>query len=676
MKKMILIFASVIGLIAGCTKADIKSAEEPKGSLMVFTAGCDASRAVLQSDNSVYWSASDTIGVFGGTATNSPFHTSGTPTSTAVFTGYGDPTATQYYAYVPYSTATTFDSGTSVLTVNIPQIQSFTAGSFDPAANIAVAHSANTSLSFKNLCGMIKITVKGTAKLNALVFAGANNEVVSGSGTVDMTYSDAPQLVMHAATGETSYVGLISEEGVQLTDTGTTYYIVVPAGTYANGFKLKFYDDSGCDMIRSTTKSFTVGRAQIRNLGVFTYAAEKAVAQAPALIYYGNANTLLLNNEATSGTLDATPHVTDVMDCWPQTSSLPVDDAPIPVSAKIVWRESGLTFDYSFSGTTLSITNASGYGNAMVAVLDADNNIVWSFQIWRPEDDATVTKTYSNTRSGSVYNVMPLNLGATKVVTADAVDADKVKAMGEFYEWGRKDPMGRLASFADTTLVALVKDNGSAFDWHSECVVSQKAAIPVVGATSTIDSLFAALDYIKAHPNKYLRTDSYMQEWSYTAIPWLWGNTTWDNSSPYLVNTYPYTLNTTIKKSVFDPCPAGYRVPCRDLWTNFITTSSVYSVNSADSINSSDINNLATLKGATFYYSGSKNDSGNTNKDFYISTGTINPYGAYVLYSGTSPNYYWASELGGLMDFSTSSFMYTPYYVRSFGAQIRCVAEP
>lgn len=69
-------------------------------------------------------------------------------------------------------------------------------------------------------------------------------------------------------------------------------------------------------------------------------------------------------------------------------------------------------------------------GNALLAAKDADGNVLWSWHIWVADYDPEMTQqTYA---SGAI--MMDRNLGAI------SVEPGTVESFGFFYQWGRKDP--------------------------------------------------------------------------------------------------------------------------------------------------------------------------------------------------------------------------------------------
>ena len=132
-------------------------------------------------------------------------------------------------------------------------------------------------------------------------------------------------------------------------------------------------------------------------------------------------------------------------------------EAPQPAKAKLLWKEglTGITVAPSVSSSnTVSVPGISGNGNAVVAITDASDNILWSYHIWVPEinpttDDNLLTYAIPATSigSGSTYQVMPIALGAmnkASVTTSGTGDnTTNPQSFGLYYQWGRKDPLRR-----------------------------------------------------------------------------------------------------------------------------------------------------------------------------------------------------------------------------------------
>lgn len=172
-------------------------------------------------------------------------------------------------------------------------------------------------------------------------------------------------------------------------------------------------------------------------------------------------------------------------------------------------------------------------GNAVIAAFNAANEVVWSWHIWLTDDPTT----NGHTASSDKYYLLDRNLGAT------STEAFNPNSYGLYYQWGRKDPFvgqrnaGSGTRFQETEAfssitAAHVTNGGYAFTTETN---------EVVGTTKA-----SAVDYLTKNPMTfvYAKITTYGSSWwnsAYTDYEDLWG------------------YGTT--KSIYDPCPVGYRVP-------------------------------------------------------------------------------------------------------------------
>ena len=155
-------------------------------------------------------------------------------------------------------------------------------------------------------------------------------------------------------------------------------------------------------------------------------------------------------------------------------------------------------------------------GNAVVAVRDASDNILWSWHIWVPADEVQTDAAGAAMLGGTILD---RNLGALIAPVAGDTPL-MVEALGLYYQWGRKDPFPGPRDFSDYPSKALL-----------------------AGAQFTKDANQRTVEYAIAHPNEY-SYGSGSCDWLAEPIADLW-----DKDG---------------KKTIYDPCPAGYKVPAYD----------------------------------------------------------------------------------------------------------------
>ncbi len=172
-------------------------------------------------------------------------------------------------------------------------------------------------------------------------------------------------------------------------------------------------------------------------------------------------------------------------------------------------------------------------GNAVVAAYDADDNILWSWHLWvtgsDPESNAVAT-------SAGVF--MDRNLGAYHNSDGSTDTDDIFKSYGLYYQWGRKDPFIRPVDYRFSS-------NTDRTVYSASNTVKRFAYVD-----SEKDAEAGSIEYAVANPMSFvlgLKDSGY---------DWLW--TARDNS-----------LWSDGEKSIYDPCPRGWRVPDGDAFSAF-----------------------------------------------------------------------------------------------------------
>ena len=156
-------------------------ASEQGDAVASYTAYADGvdTKAVLDGNVSK-WHGEETIALVGKNGSHK-FKASVEGVSsqaTFVYAGEGEYDETEVLAVYPYASGAysgDFDD-ICVSGVTIPSEQTAVAGSYDPNAAIAVAHSTNTTLKFKNAVSLLKFTM-GSAGVKNVTIWGEMSEV-------------------------------------------------------------------------------------------------------------------------------------------------------------------------------------------------------------------------------------------------------------------------------------------------------------------------------------------------------------------------------------------------------------------------------------------------------------------------------------------------------------------
>jgi hypothetical protein len=209
------------------------------------------------------------------------------------------------------------------------------------------------------------------------------------------------------------------------------------------------------------------------------------------------------------------------------------DDMQGMVTAKKVWEDTkGLVpaTDISLSGTgteaVISVTTGTAIpdGN-MVVGLYIDDVIYWSWHVWITPYDPSLPASQA-TNNG--FTFMNRNLGAWNSVPNQA---QKGRMAGHFYQWGRKDPLFPINPFMGGAQ-AVVDANG-----NNIMIGSRYGDVSGGASTNLVWSIRNPITIIKGN-------GAVVDWWSTEGED---GADRWNNPDG--------------SKSVFDPCPEGWRVP-------------------------------------------------------------------------------------------------------------------
>ncbi|MBR4994902.1 MAG: hypothetical protein IKY82_02445 [Alistipes sp.] len=171
--------------------------------------------------------------------------------------------------------------------------------------------------------------------------------------------------------------------------------------------------------------------------------------------------------------------------------------------------------------------------NAVVAALDADGVVIWSWHLWSTGSDVESTAIAT-----SVGEFMDRNLGAYHNSNGSMLQDDVYRSYGLYYQWGRKDPFCRPVDYK--------------FSANQD---------EVIYGTNT---LTAKLKYAGAEDGDDVGTLEYAVQNPMTIVL---GSA--DDSYDWLYGAHNTTLWSADKKSVYDPCPRGWRVPDSQVWEAF-----------------------------------------------------------------------------------------------------------
>ena len=300
-------------------------------------------------------------------------------------------------------------------------------------------------------------------------------------------------------------------------------------------------------------------------------------------------------------------------------------------SVEVLWESFGTDVTPNVGDLIKTVNYDAGYvvfttpssftrGNAVIAAKDADGNILWSWHIWLT--DQPQGQVYYN----NAGTMMDRNLGATSATPGD------VGALGLLYQWGRKDP------FLGSSSISSNIEAKSTGTWPS-----------AVSSNSTNGTI----EYATAYPTTFIEYNSSNYDWYYT------GSSTTDNTR---------WTTSTATKSIYDPCPSGWRVPDggnNGIWSKALGSSS----NFEDALLYDSTNEGMNFSGKF----------GSASTIWYPASG-FRYYGDGSLYYVGDRGYYWSaspfSNFAYYLLFSSNGFVNPSFdYSRALGLSVRCLQE-
>ena len=279
-------------------------------------------------------------------------------------------------------------------------------------------------LKFKHTCGLLKITLKGSAAINKVVLKG--NTDITGDASVAYA-SDEPVLKIVGADTKSKTITYTYNEPVQLTAEGRDLYFGLPVGTHDVTFT--FTDTDGNTMVKTA-----------KNLEI-----ERAVVTPTELAYVADVQTV---KNLSANNSYANCYVVQAAGDYSFDAKKPNGEAVDGTSATWIWAAgekcNGATslpatmmtgIGYASGKVTFTIPQDYSPGNVILGVVNADGALEYTWHVW------LTTSGMTDITVGNV-TVMDRNLGATHLYDVTvATNAPLQGGKGNFYQWGRKDPI-------------------------------------------------------------------------------------------------------------------------------------------------------------------------------------------------------------------------------------------
>lgn len=214
---------ALVAIAATACKKEAQTTSTLKATLTQPTS--DAKTHLSGSD--LHWNSGDAIKVFDAVGNDYLFTTTDANQATATFTSNEAVEVVGSTAYYP--AAAVEKQGENIL-LTLPATQTYAEGTFGNATYPMAAEYSADGFTFHSPCGLLAIPVKGTGNLGSIELTSKINENLAGQLRYNL--SGAYQSLDNAQTKVTLECGNMTLNP----DAATTFYFVLPAGVFANGF--------------------------------------------------------------------------------------------------------------------------------------------------------------------------------------------------------------------------------------------------------------------------------------------------------------------------------------------------------------------------------------------------------------------------------------------------------
>jgi len=435
-----------------------------------------------------------------------------------------------------------------------------------------VSTPSEGTLSFANLFGGVMFRpydyMGSGIQIKKIRISSTDGKALAGVATINL--SDGKITAFEGTETELTFTynatSITSDKG---------FIAYIPAGTY-EGLTITAIDASD-RKFPVTTGAVTV------NAGVV-----KKLSQLPLTIYYGKANCYRVAPGTTSLEIDATPFYTyrndydvtkgqvircengnmselgaDVSVLWQQEEGSTATDLTLTrgtskeADGAVVKGTLAIDRKFQAGEATITVPLTGTAGNAVIALCTGDDSkkIVWSYHIWVSDAEDVACNT-----SAGTYSILDRNIGATST-------DGSLNSFGVNYQWGRKDPFPR--DFNTQSGTSANGDLLKTAERTSSTNVAYSISNPATRVVYTSNTSGA--------------------KWLPVSINGLWGYAGAHGDSGGAKG-----VKSTVK-TVYDPCPEGYKVPA------LVYLTSIGDKNTKAAAESGKGYNMSTGSSTTFF---------------------------------------------------------------------------
>ena len=207
----------------------------------------------------------------------------------------------------------------------------------------------------------------------------------------------------------------------------------------------------------------------------------------------------------------------------------------------------------AYSNGYISFSTGRSEGNALIAIKNAKGKVLWSWHIWVTDNEIT-THDHIGPEGNVIAQIMDRNLGALNNTPMD------INNRGMLYQMGRKDPF--IPSRSPYRDYSGITDYDNSKEYCSNDPEWNKPNLEIGNGSGKweIDSKYKGkatfsapgnIPFASEHPMRFL------VGYYSTSYSWYISSSDKDSVEPGLWGE---------EKTIFDPCPTGYKVPGKNMW--------------------------------------------------------------------------------------------------------------
>lgn len=497
-------------MISGSCSKEPASLEQGSAREVILSAelGDEDVKSAIDEDGGFYWTQGDKISVWAANETKGAFQ---------IFTlnsGAGTTSATFRGIVVgegmELSKCAIYPAGAhklneNILTVNLPEVYNLGTALSNTNAPMIAMLGYGETISFGHMAGLMTFSFQDVPAGVCTFVLTASDKDIAGDFEVDL---DGGLATIEAAPLTTKNTVTVNFEPLSQSQ-DITINVPMPIGTY-NGMSYSLLDGDGNVVAESSSKATNIV-ARKKQIVMPSVKFHPTYGVPESLTSNGFANSYIVTK---AGYYNFKAKITGAICEGFHTDKLDIK----PKSAKFLWD------DVSGADVVSNVEFIDGYvtfetegieGNAVIAVYDNEDpdadgaTILWSWHIWCTDQPEVISVTNAD---GHVYEFMDRNLGA---VSVDPADGDAT--FGLVYQWGRKDPF---------------------------CLVDKRDAAVSIPYSTILVSVQSPDIFLKG------------TDWTSERNDLLWG----------AIESNGVTYYT---KTIYDPCPAGYRVAPKESMSGF-----------------------------------------------------------------------------------------------------------